>query len=177
MIDIETLTRLKTMRLSGMAEYFENLADATGVGKLTGPEMVKQAVDWEYVRRRDSKLHRLRRQAGLAQSDADIADIKAMPGRDVDTELISRLAIGSYLVKHQDVVLQGPTGAGKTYVACALNRPESTGEFALTWRIGTCQFRGSTTMRRGPVRSDCMSSAASRIRRSRRSRRGGTLAA
>ena len=66
MIDIETLTRLKTMRLSGMAEYFENLAEATGVGKLTGPEMVKQAVDWEYVRRRDSKLHRLRRQAGLA---------------------------------------------------------------------------------------------------------------
>ena len=43
-----------------------------------------------------------------------------MPGRNVDTELISRLAIGSYLVKHQDVVLQGPTGAGKTYVACAL---------------------------------------------------------
>ena len=37
MIDIETLTRLKTMRLSGMAEYFENLADTTGVGKLTGP--------------------------------------------------------------------------------------------------------------------------------------------
>ena len=52
MIDIETLTRLKTMRLSGMAEYFENLADTTGVGKLTGPEMIKQAVDWEYVRRR-----------------------------------------------------------------------------------------------------------------------------
>lgn len=45
MIDIETLTRLKTMRLAGMAEYFENLADTTGTGKLTGPEMIKQAVD------------------------------------------------------------------------------------------------------------------------------------
>ena len=120
MIDVETLTRLKTMRLSGMAEYFERLADTTSVGALTGPEMVKQAVDWEYERRRDSKLHRLRRQAGLAQPDADIGDIKAMPGRNVDTELIARLAVGSYLVKRQDVVLQGPTGAGKTYVACAL---------------------------------------------------------
>ena len=38
----------------------------------------------------------------------------------MDTELITRLAIGSYLVKHQDVILQGPTGAGKTYVANAL---------------------------------------------------------
>lgn len=120
MIDVETLTRLKTMRMSGMAEYFENLADTTGVGKLTGTEMIKQAVDWEYERRRDAKLHRLRRQAGLAQPDADIADIKHVPGRNVDTELVSRLAVGSYLVKHQDVVLQGPTGAGKTYVACAL---------------------------------------------------------
>ncbi len=120
MIDIETLTRLKTMRLSGMAEYFENLADTPSTGKLTGPEMVKQAVDWEYERRRNSKLHRLRRQAGLAQPSADIADIKAMPGRAVDTELIARLAVGNYLVKHQDVIVQGPTGAGKTYVACAL---------------------------------------------------------
>lgn len=120
MIDIETLTRLKSMRLSGMAEYFENLADTTQGGKLTGPDMVKQAVDWEYERRRDNKLHRLRRQAQFSQPDADIADIKAMPGRVVDTELIARLAVGGYLVKHQDVVLQGPTGAGKSYVACAL---------------------------------------------------------
>lgn len=87
MIDVETLARLKAMRLSGMAEYFENLANNTGKnGTLTGPEMVKMAVDWEYERRRDSKLHRLRKHAGLAQSDADIADIKAMPGRTVDTE-------------------------------------------------------------------------------------------
>jgi len=120
-IDIETLARLKAMRLSGMAEYFENLTNNTGKNAtLTGPEMVKMAVDWEYERRRDSKLHRLRRHAGLAQPDADITDIKAMPGRTVDTELISRLAVGAYLQKHQDVIMQGPTGAGKTYVACAL---------------------------------------------------------
>ncbi len=120
MIDVQTLDRLKAMRLSGMAEYFENLADTAGAVRPTGPEMVKMAVDWEYERRRNSKLHRLRRHAGLAQPAADIGDIKAMPGRGVDTELIARLAVGSYLQKHQDVVLQGPTGAGKTYVACAL---------------------------------------------------------
>ena len=92
MIDIETLTRLKMMRLSGMAEYFENLADTPTAATLSGPELVKQAVDWEYERRRDSKLHRLRRQAGLAQPGADLADLKAMPGRSVDSELIARLA-------------------------------------------------------------------------------------
>ncbi len=120
MIDVQTLDRLKMMRLSGMAEYFENLAAATDAAQPTGPEMVKMAVDWEYERRRNSKLHRLRRHAGLAQPAADIADIKAMPGRSVDSELIARLAVGNYLQNRQDVILQGPTGAGKTYVACAL---------------------------------------------------------
>ena len=110
MIDTETLSRLKAMRLSGMAEYFENLASATGQNNtLTGAEMVKMAVDWEYERRRNSKLHRLRRHAALAQPDADLADIKTMPGRSVDTELTARLAVGSYLQQHQDVILQGPT--------------------------------------------------------------------
>ena len=88
MIDVETLTRLKTMRLSGMAEYFENLAATTTTAAMSGPELVKQAVDWEYERRRDSKLHRLRRQAGLAQPAADIADLKAMPGRSMDLEAV-----------------------------------------------------------------------------------------
>lgn len=88
----QTLDRLKAMRLSGMAEYFENL---TGAQRPTGPEMVNMAVDWEYERRRNSKLHRLHRHAALAQPAADIADIKAMPGRSVDTELIARLAVGN----------------------------------------------------------------------------------
>ncbi len=121
MIDIETLSRLKAMRLSGMAEYFENLAGQTATnGAPSGPEMVKMAVDWEYERRRNSKLARLRKHAGLAQPAADLAALKAMPGRSIDTELFARLAVGTYLQKHQDIIVQGPTGAGKTYVACAL---------------------------------------------------------
>jgi len=121
MIDVQTLARLKAMRLSGMAEYFENLAGTTGTGRPLGPEMVKMAVDWEYERRRDSKLRRLRRQAGLAQPHADIADIKAMPGRMADTELIARLAVGSYVQKHQDVIprvshLCSGCGAGQSVV-------------------------------------------------------------
>lgn len=120
MIDVQTLDRLKMMRLSGMVEYFTNLADHPTSGALSGPELVKQATDWEYERRRDHKLYRLRKQAGLAQPAADVADLKAIPGRHMDVELIQQLAIGSYLTRHQDVILQGPTGAGKTYVACAL---------------------------------------------------------
>jgi DNA replication protein DnaC len=120
MIDDQTLTRLRAMRLSGMADCFTQFAITPATGTLTGPDMIKLAVDQEWERRRNSKLARLRKHAHLAQPLADIADIQPMPGRKLDTELIARLAVGVYIAQHQDVVLQGPTGSGKTYVACAL---------------------------------------------------------
>ena len=120
MIDSETSIRLRSMRLSGMAECLENLAEAPGQANLTAPEIIKTTVDWEWERRRNSKLARLRRRAGLAQPRADVADIRVLPGRTVDTEFVARLAVGAYILKHQDVVLQGPTGSGKTFLACAL---------------------------------------------------------
>lgn len=72
MIDVQTLDRLKAMRLSGMAEYFENLAAVAGGRTPTGPEMVKMAVDWEYERRRNSKLQRLRRHERISCPKASI---------------------------------------------------------------------------------------------------------
>jgi len=125
MIDTQTLARLKAMRCPAWPTTSRTsppapVRNGPPAHRPTGPEMVKMAVDWEYQRRRNSKMHRLRRHAALAQPAADIADIKAMPGRSVDTELITRLAVGYYLQTRQDVILQDPTGAGKTYVACAL---------------------------------------------------------
>jgi DNA replication protein DnaC len=120
MIDNDTLAKLQAMRLSGMAEAFAEISVVGGPANLSTPEVIKLAVDREWDRRRDAKLTRLRRAADLAQSAADVADIRHMPGRQIDTQMIARLAIGNYLARHEDVILQGPTGAGKTYIACAL---------------------------------------------------------
>jgi len=118
LIDQQTITMLKSMCLSGMAAAFEeiDLVDH----KFTTPEIIKLAVEREWEQRKNNKLLRLRKSAQLPQPAADIADIKALPGRKIDLEQIGRLAVGNYLVKHNDVILQGPTGAGKTYLACAL---------------------------------------------------------
>lgn len=119
MIDADTITRLRTMRLSGMADCFDHMA-WTGQTAMTGPDLVKLAVDSEWERRRTSRLARLRRAAQLAQPHADIADIQPVPQRRLDTEFVARLATGGYITRHEDVIIQGPTGSGKTYLACAL---------------------------------------------------------
>lgn len=120
MIDTETLIRLRSMRLSGMADCFEAVAANPDLTRLSACEVVKMAVGWEWERRQDSKLARLRKRAHLPQPNADIHDIQPLPGRRIDTDMITRLGVGTYLAHHQDVILQGPTGTGKTFIACAL---------------------------------------------------------
>ncbi|MDR0514797.1 MAG: ATP-binding protein [Coriobacteriaceae bacterium] len=120
MVDNETLIKLRSMHLSGMAECSESLASLPQDRGYSAPEVVKLICDHEWDRRQSSKLRRLQKRAGLAQPFADVCDIRMVDRRRIDTELIARLAIGGYLMKHQDVVLQGTTGSGKTFVACAL---------------------------------------------------------
>lgn len=119
MIDTITRDRLKEMRLTGMVECLDQLAgpDTTG---LTTVDIVKMITDREWERRRNSKLTRLRRAAELAQPHADVTDLRVLPDRSIDTDLVGRLAVGNYIAKHEDVIVLGPTGSGKTYLACAL---------------------------------------------------------
>ena len=119
MIDTITRDRLKEMRLTGMVECLDQLASPDTTG-LTTVDIVKMITDREWERRRNSKLTRLRRAADLAQPHADVTDLRVLPGRSVDTDLVGRLAVGNYIAKHEDVIVLGPTGSGKTYVACAL---------------------------------------------------------
>jgi len=120
MIDTATRDRLKTMRLTGMVECLDQLAVPDAPAGLTTVDVIKMITDFEWDRRRNSKLSRLRRAADLAQPHADTGDIRVIADRAIDTDLIARLAIGTYISRHEDLILLGPTGSGKTFIACAL---------------------------------------------------------
>lgn len=119
MIDMITRDRLKEMRLTGMVECLDQLASPDTTA-LTTVDVVKLITDREWERRRNSKLARLRRAADLAQPHADVTDLRVLPDRTIDTDLVGRLAVGNYIAKHEDVIVLGPTGSGKSYLACAL---------------------------------------------------------
>ena len=66
-----------------------------------------------------ARIERLKRQAKL-RIDASPNQLIYKEDRGLKRIQISELLTGSYLLKHQNILITGPTGAGKTYVACAL---------------------------------------------------------
>ena len=77
-------------------------------------------VDAEWIDRQNKRLARNLREAKLRLSDACIEGIDYPPRRKLDKAVIRGLASCAWIQEHHNVVITGPTGVGKTYIACAL---------------------------------------------------------
>lgn len=76
-------------------------------------------IDLEYSRRKSNNLNRLIKNATFSDSKACIEDIEYFVDRKLQKELILKLASGLYIQDHHNIILKGPTGSGKTFMACA----------------------------------------------------------
>jgi len=77
-------------------------------------------VDAEWLDRQNKRLARNLREAKLRLSDACIEGIDYPARRKLDKAVIRGLASCTWIHEHHNVVITGPTGVGKTYIACAL---------------------------------------------------------
>ena len=121
MLDNATLGKLREMRLSAMADGFCEQQNLTGMASLSFEERFSLLVEAEWLNRRNKRTERLVRQAGFRLT-AVIEDIDYHNKRGIARADITRLSIGSYIKKAQNIFFSGPTGVGKTYLVCALGR-------------------------------------------------------
>jgi len=114
-----TTERLRQMRLYGMAEAFLHQIQKPDLAGLTFEERFGLLVEHEWTYRQDRRLKRLLRQAKLRLS-ACLEDVDYQPPRGLDRALLRSLAACEWVRAHLNVLITGPTGVGKTYLACAL---------------------------------------------------------
>lgn len=119
MMNEQTLTRLHEMKLNGMAEAYKEQAENKDFQKMSFEERLSLLVDLEFSRRRSNKLQRLIKAATFLDSKACIQDIEYHEDRKLDKELILKLASGLYIQDYHNIILKGPTGSGKSFLASA----------------------------------------------------------
>ncbi len=119
MLDQQTIARLREMRLFGMAEGFQAQVHQPDVQGLSFEERFGLLVDQEWSSRQDRRLARLLKAAKL-RLPACVEDIDYQTPRGLDRTVMRSLATGNWIRYHQGILISGPTGVGKTFVACAL---------------------------------------------------------
>lgn len=114
-----TLEKMTELRFYGMRKAYELSMETGGVGDFTSDELITWLIEAEYNDRHNRKIERLIKQARF-RYQASIEQINYAPKRELDKNLLLRLAGGDYLTRKENILITGPTGAGKSYIASAL---------------------------------------------------------
>jgi DNA replication protein DnaC len=115
-----TIEKLKAMRLDAMASLWREQASKPDFHQLAFDERFGMLVDAEWLHRENKRIATALRDAKLRLTSACVEDIDYPAHRELDRAQIRQLATCRWVVEHQNVLVTGATGTGKTYVACAL---------------------------------------------------------
>ena len=115
----QTIEKLRKMRLHGMAECLKSQTFLPGDSQLSFEERLSLLVDYEFTTRENRRLTRLLKGASL-KIEACVEDIDYSHPRGIDRGLIEKLSTCQWILSRHNVLITGPTGAGKTFIACAL---------------------------------------------------------
>jgi DNA replication protein DnaC len=114
-----TLDQLRQLGLAGMARAFEELAANPRGAELDHAEWLGLLLDRELAERQDRRLKARLRHARL-RHQAAVEDVDYRTPRGLDRALFQRLAMGGWIEARQNLIIEGPTGVGKSWLACAL---------------------------------------------------------
>ena len=113
------LDQLHQLGLSGMAQAFAELEASSEGATLTHADWLGLLVDREVTHRRDKRLATRLRYARL-RHNAVVEDVDYRVHRGLDRALFHKLTAGEWIDANDNLILCGPTGVGKSWLACAL---------------------------------------------------------
>ena len=115
-----TLNQLRGLRLETMAQALEQQLSQSGISAMSFEERLALLVDREVHGRQDRRCARLLKTARLKYPQAAIEDLDSRSTRGIERSAVMSLALGEWVNGGHAVLITGATGAGKSWLACAL---------------------------------------------------------
>jgi len=115
----QTLQYLKEMHLSVMAHEYRRQSELALWSEMTFEEQLSILVDAEWRERRNKKLHRLLKAAGLRESGARLEELDYSSSRGLEKVQVARLSDCAWIREGKHMMITGPCGTGKTYLSSA----------------------------------------------------------
>lgn len=115
-----TLAQLRALKLEGLAAALEEQLTLPGISAMSFEERIALLIDREVLWRSNRKLANLLKLARLKYAQAAIEDIDTRPACGLDRREVMSLALGDWVSAGHSVLISGPTGVGKSWLACAL---------------------------------------------------------
>lgn len=120
MTQVQTLQQLRQLKLSGMAQALSRQMEQAGTYEsLSFIERMQLLLDQENLTRQNRKHDRLVRQAHF-KLNACVQDIDYSHPRNITAAQVAHLAQADWIGRAQNLLITGPCGSGKTYLACAI---------------------------------------------------------
>ncbi len=120
-----TLDKMRSMRLFGMLEAFDVMLKTAQTTHYSSDELMAHLVEAEWNDRHNRRLDRLLKNAKFRYG-ATLNEIDYQVPRGLDKGIIQRLGQGDFIRRAQNVIILGPTGVGKSFIATALGQQACT---------------------------------------------------
>jgi len=124
---------MHALGLSGMATAYRELAEQSQSQELNRDEWLGLMLDREIAVRGDRRLTNRLAIAKLRFPDACIENIDFTASRGLDRRQVLSLAQGAWLKAHENLIITGQTGTGKTWLACAIGRQAARLDYSVLY--------------------------------------------
>jgi len=116
-----TLDRLHELKLTGMERVYRSMAGIQPDEQPTVDELMARLVEAEHLERTQRRMQILTRQSKL-RYDATLEQVYCSRERNFSRDQQLALADGSFILRAENILITGATGAGKSFLACAIGR-------------------------------------------------------